>query len=187
MGPTRGPELGRAKRFGCSFQSWHTSCLCSRVRRTDRSPRAQRKFVGSFFDETGIGIDWELSEQICRSAGRAFQAYAERRRKQSDRGSVVSLQTSPLARTHSQTDSVFSPSMSAYIAQPSLVSLLIPSDVPRTLAIQITDVSRRLQPKRRLPVSYLTSPRCRDPFRLNLHCGLSPWDFVSESCIVVAR
>src|SRR5215472_2207182 len=123
VGPRRGPELGRAKRFGCSFQSWHTSCLCSRVRRTDRSPRAQRKFVGSFFDETGIGIDWELSEQICRSAGRAFQAYAERRRKQSDRGSVVSLQTSPLARTHSQTDSVFSPSMSAYIAQPSLVSL----------------------------------------------------------------
>src|SRR5215469_8813637 len=50
------------------------------------APGRSEKFVGSFFDETGIGIDWELSEQIWRSAGRAFQAYAERRRKQGDRG-----------------------------------------------------------------------------------------------------
>jgi len=44
------------------------------------------RFVGSFFDETGIGVDWELSEQIWRSAGRAFQAYAKRRRMQGDKG-----------------------------------------------------------------------------------------------------
>lgn len=46
------------------------------------APGRSEKFVGSFFEETGIGIDWELSEQIWRLAGRAFQAYAERRRKQ---------------------------------------------------------------------------------------------------------
>lgn len=50
------------------------------------APGRSEKFVGSFLDETGIGIDWELSEQIWRSAGRAFQAYAERRRKLRDAG-----------------------------------------------------------------------------------------------------
>ncbi len=50
------------------------------------APGRSEKFVGSFFAETGIGVDWELSEQIWRLAGRAFQAYAERRRKQRDKG-----------------------------------------------------------------------------------------------------
>lgn len=38
-------------------------------------------FVNSFLEETGIAIEWDLGESIWRSAGRAFQAYAERRRK----------------------------------------------------------------------------------------------------------
>jgi len=50
------------------------------------APGRSEKFVASFFEETGIGIDWELPEQIWRLAGRAFQAYAERRRKQRDAG-----------------------------------------------------------------------------------------------------
>lgn len=50
------------------------------------APGRSERFVGSFFEQTGIGVDWELSEQIWRLAGRAFQAYAERRRKQADKG-----------------------------------------------------------------------------------------------------
>lgn len=50
------------------------------------APGRSEKFVGSFFEETGIGVDWELSEQIWRSAGRVFRTYAERRRKQRDKG-----------------------------------------------------------------------------------------------------
>jgi predicted nucleic acid-binding protein len=50
------------------------------------APGRSEAFVSSFFDETGIGVDWELPEQAWRSAGRAFQAYAERRRKQRDAG-----------------------------------------------------------------------------------------------------
>jgi len=50
------------------------------------APGRSEVFVGSFFDETGIRVDWELSEQVWRLAGRTFQAYAERRRKQRDRG-----------------------------------------------------------------------------------------------------
>jgi predicted nucleic acid-binding protein len=50
------------------------------------SPGRSEKFVRSFLEETGIGVDWELSEQIWPSAGRASQAYAERRRKQRDKG-----------------------------------------------------------------------------------------------------
>jgi hypothetical protein len=50
------------------------------------APGRSEAFVGSFFEQTGIGVDWELTEQIWRLAGRAFQAYAERRRKQRDAG-----------------------------------------------------------------------------------------------------
>ncbi|HTC49959.1 MAG TPA: type II toxin-antitoxin system VapC family toxin [Candidatus Aquilonibacter sp.] len=50
------------------------------------APGRSETFVSSFFEETGIGVDWELPEQIWRLAGRAFQAYAERRRKQRDTG-----------------------------------------------------------------------------------------------------
>src|SRR5437763_17062709 len=50
------------------------------------APGRSETFVGSFFEETGIGVDWELTEQLWRLAGRAFQSYAERRRKQPDAG-----------------------------------------------------------------------------------------------------
>lgn len=50
------------------------------------APGRSEAFVGSFFEETGIAIDWDLREQAWRFAGRAFQAYAERRRKQHDTG-----------------------------------------------------------------------------------------------------
>jgi predicted nucleic acid-binding protein len=50
------------------------------------APGRTEEFVGSFLQENGIAVDWELNEPIWRSAGRAFQAYAERRRKQRDHG-----------------------------------------------------------------------------------------------------
>ena len=50
------------------------------------APGRTEGFVGAFFEETGIVVDWELSEAAWRLAGRAFQSYAERRRKQRDPG-----------------------------------------------------------------------------------------------------
>ena len=50
------------------------------------APGRTETFVSSFFEETGIAIDWDLGESVWRSAGRAFQSYAERRRKQHDPG-----------------------------------------------------------------------------------------------------
>src|SRR6266478_6370530 len=41
------------------------------------APGRSEAFVGSFFEETGIGIDWDLDEPVWRSAGRAFQSYPE--------------------------------------------------------------------------------------------------------------
>ncbi|MGA2966889.1 MAG: type II toxin-antitoxin system VapC family toxin [Terriglobales bacterium] len=48
------------------------------------APGRTENFVGAFFADTGIMIDWELDEAIWRSAGRAFRGYAERRRKHRD-------------------------------------------------------------------------------------------------------
>jgi len=51
------------------------------------APGRTETFVSSFLEETGIAIDWDLGEAVWRTAGRAFQGYAERRRKQRDSGS----------------------------------------------------------------------------------------------------
>jgi predicted nucleic acid-binding protein len=50
------------------------------------APGRTEEFVDSFLEENGIGVDWNLNEGIWRLAGRAFQAYAERRRRQRDHG-----------------------------------------------------------------------------------------------------
>ena len=50
------------------------------------APGRTETFVAMFFEEAGIAIDWHLSEGIWRAAGRAFQGYAERRRKHRDLG-----------------------------------------------------------------------------------------------------
>lgn len=47
----------------------------------------EENFVDSFLAETGIGVDWELGEPVWRAAGRAFQAYALRRRRERGSGS----------------------------------------------------------------------------------------------------
>jgi predicted nucleic acid-binding protein len=44
------------------------------------APSRSEAFLDSFCEETGISVDWELSETIWRMAGRAFQAYAGRQR-----------------------------------------------------------------------------------------------------------
>ncbi len=45
-------------------------------------PGRTEEFLDSFFAETGIAIDWDMSESIWRSTGLAYQSYAARRRKQ---------------------------------------------------------------------------------------------------------
>jgi hypothetical protein len=55
-------------------------------------------------EETGIAIDWNLGEAVWRSAGRAFQCYAERRRKQRDSCSRR-IPADFLIRAHAQTRS----------------------------------------------------------------------------------
>lgn len=50
------------------------------------APGRSEAFLNSFLEDTAIGIDWDLDEVVWRTAGRAFQSYAERRRKQRDSG-----------------------------------------------------------------------------------------------------
>ncbi|MGA2377336.1 MAG: PIN domain-containing protein [Candidatus Sulfotelmatobacter sp.] len=50
------------------------------------APGRTEEFVSSLLEENGIVIDWNLSEPVWRLAGRAFQAYAERRRQHRDHG-----------------------------------------------------------------------------------------------------
>lgn len=50
------------------------------------APGRTEAFVDAFLEDTGISVDWNLDEMVWRAAGRAFQRYAERRRKQRDSG-----------------------------------------------------------------------------------------------------
>src|SRR5438874_17042 len=50
------------------------------------APGRTETFLDGFFLETGIVVDWDLDEPVWRAAGRAFQAYSERGRKQSGSG-----------------------------------------------------------------------------------------------------
>jgi predicted nucleic acid-binding protein len=50
------------------------------------APGRSESFLDSFCKETGINVDWSVDESIWRAAGRAFQTYAARRRKQRDPG-----------------------------------------------------------------------------------------------------
>jgi predicted nucleic acid-binding protein len=49
-------------------------------------PGRSEAFLDSFLKDTGITVDWNLDESVWRAAGRAFQTYAARRRRQRDSG-----------------------------------------------------------------------------------------------------
>jgi predicted nucleic acid-binding protein len=46
------------------------------------APSRDEVFLDSFCSETGISVDWNLDERIWRTAGRAFQTYVARQRRQ---------------------------------------------------------------------------------------------------------
>jgi hypothetical protein len=47
-------------------------------------PSRTEAFLDSFFSETHIVVEWEMDQAIWRTAGRVFQSYAARRRRQRD-------------------------------------------------------------------------------------------------------
>lgn len=50
------------------------------------APGRTEAFLNKFCNETGISVEFDFDEEIWRAAGRAFQAYMVRRRKQRDSG-----------------------------------------------------------------------------------------------------
>jgi predicted nucleic acid-binding protein len=46
------------------------------------SPARDEAFVDEFLARTGVTVDWNLSEEIWREAGRAFHAHSARRPRQ---------------------------------------------------------------------------------------------------------
>ena len=50
------------------------------------APGRTEAFVDAFLQDTSNAVEWDLDEVVWRAAGRAFQRYAERRRKQRDSG-----------------------------------------------------------------------------------------------------
>jgi predicted nucleic acid-binding protein len=50
------------------------------------APGRNEVFLNSFFQDTGIMLDWNLQETVWRAAGRAFQKYAARRREKPTSG-----------------------------------------------------------------------------------------------------
>ena len=45
-------------------------------------PSRTERFLNQFLNDTGIIVDWSTDETIWRAAGKSFQKYANRRRKQ---------------------------------------------------------------------------------------------------------
>ncbi|HET9839944.1 MAG TPA: type II toxin-antitoxin system VapC family toxin [Candidatus Angelobacter sp.] len=50
------------------------------------APGRTEAFLNAFFKDTAIKVEFDLDEPVWRAAGRAFQAYAARRRKQREPG-----------------------------------------------------------------------------------------------------
>src|SRR5262245_25491336 len=50
------------------------------------APGRTEGFLNKFCNDTGMNVEFDLDEEIWRAAGRAFQAYAIRRRRQRDPG-----------------------------------------------------------------------------------------------------
>jgi len=50
------------------------------------APHRTEAFIDYFFAKTGVEVDWNIDESIWRSAGRAFQAYAARRKVRQQSG-----------------------------------------------------------------------------------------------------
>ena len=50
------------------------------------APGRTEGFLNKFCDDTGMTVEFDLDEGIWRAAGRAFQAFATRRKKQRDPG-----------------------------------------------------------------------------------------------------
>lgn len=46
------------------------------------APKRSEGFVDRFCEDAGIAVEWELPEKVWRMAGRAFQGYASRRKRQ---------------------------------------------------------------------------------------------------------
>ncbi|HEY1469919.1 MAG TPA: type II toxin-antitoxin system VapC family toxin [Candidatus Acidoferrum sp.] len=46
------------------------------------APARTEAFLDTFCDETDIAVEWDLGARVWRTAGRAFQSYAARRKKQ---------------------------------------------------------------------------------------------------------
>jgi predicted nucleic acid-binding protein len=47
-------------------------------------PTRSESFLDEFLADTGIRVDWDVSESIWRLAGRAYKQYSVRRRRQGD-------------------------------------------------------------------------------------------------------
>jgi predicted nucleic acid-binding protein len=47
-------------------------------------PGRMEAFVDKFCEETGIAVEWDLGEKVWREAGKGFQGYVARKRKQKE-------------------------------------------------------------------------------------------------------
>jgi predicted nucleic acid-binding protein len=50
------------------------------------APGRSEAIVDAFFRETGVSVDWLIDERIWREAGRAYQLYANARRRRREPG-----------------------------------------------------------------------------------------------------
>ena len=85
-GPDRSLNLAVQAALESAFRQGTVTVAAPVYAELVAGPGRTENFVNGFFEDTGIMIDWHLSEAIWRSAGRAFRGYAERRRKHRETG-----------------------------------------------------------------------------------------------------
>ena len=88
------------------------------------APGRNEAFAYTLLEDTAIWVEWNLEQMIWRVAGRAFQRYAERRRKQRGPGTRRTL-ADFLIGAHAETCGYRLLTLDERIYQPAFPKLVI--------------------------------------------------------------
>jgi predicted nucleic acid-binding protein len=77
------PRMNEPARMSleAALEEGHLVCPAPVYSELMASPGRDEEFLDTFFQDSGISLEWHLSEAVWRAAGIAYQGYAKRRRR----------------------------------------------------------------------------------------------------------